>query len=294
VASVVGVPSAKHEAVVAMVRDRPTFPADLIRSRGFELPEFERAQLVSADLSNMVPTEFRADGVVRYGTSEAGQLVVVYEVQLKKDEDKRRSWPAYVANAHERAGCPVMLLVISPSRTVAEWCALPIVVGEPGFVLTPVVYGPDAVPVVTDPEQARRHPQLAVLSAMAHGRGPDAKPVLDALVAALDKADLEHADLYARAVIDSLPKAARSYLEERMAIERRFHLDFLQASYERGHVKGEADALLQVLQARGIQVPGPVRDRIIGCTDDEQLLSWVRRAVTARTVDDLFDMPEAA
>jgi hypothetical protein len=79
-----------------------------------------------------------------------------------------------------------------------------------------------------------------------------------------------------------------------MAIERRFHLDFLQESYERGHVKGEADALLKVLQARGIEVPGSVRDLIVGCTDDEQLLVWIVRAAVARSVDELFDLPDAA
>lgn len=204
----------------------------------------------------------------------------------------------YVANAYEQVGCPVMLLVISPDRKTARWCAEPIVVGEPGFVLTPTVYGPDRIPVVSDPEQARRSPRLAVMSAMAHGGGPDAKPVLDALLAALDIADLEHADPYARAVLLSLPEAARSYLEESMATERRFYLDFLQESYEKGQAngeaRGEAKAILEVLLARGLDVPDEVRTRVTSCTDADQLLVWIRRAAVVRTAEGLFALPDAA
>lgn len=285
----------KHEAIVAMVRERPMFPADLLRALGHNLPQFDRAELVSADLSTPVSTEFRADSVVQYSVGDAVHLAVVYEVQLGRDNKKRRSWPAYVANAYERIGCPVMLLVISPNRKIARWCAEPIVVGVPDFVLRPTVYGPDAVPVVTDPDQARRTPQLAVLSAIAHGGGPDAKPVLDAVLVALDIADLEHADLYAGAVFESLPEAARSYLEESMATtERRFYLDFLQESYEKGQASGGAKSILTVLKARGVEVPDDIRVQITSCTDSDQLLVWVERAATARTVEDLFDMPDAA
>jgi hypothetical protein len=79
----------------------------------------------------------------------------------------------------------------------------------------------------------------------------------------LDLTDLEHGDLCARAVLMSLPEAARSYLEECMATERRFYLDFLQESYEKGQangeVRGEAKAVLEVLLARGVDVPDAVR-----------------------------------
>ena len=278
-----------------MVRERPGIVADLLRSTGFAVPDFDRAELMSPDLSTLVPTEFRADAVVRFIQDGAEPLASVYEVQLRPDARKRRSWPAYVANTYEQVGCPVVLLVVTPSRRVAQWCATPIAVGEPGFVLTPVVYGPDSVPVITDPEQARRHPQLAVLSALAHGDGSDSKPVLDALMAAMDIADLEHADLYAGAVLGALSETAKSYLEASMATrERRFHLDFLQDSYEKGEVVGRSKDVLVVLDARNVEVPDDVRELITTCTDVEQLEVWVRRAAVASTVDDLFDVPDAA
>jgi len=47
-------------------------------------------------------------------------------------------------------------------------------------------------------------------------------------------------------------------------------------------------ALLSILDARGIPVPDGVHNRITSCTDLDQLDTWVRRAITATTVDDLF------
>lgn len=38
----------------------------------------------------------------------------------------------------------------------------------PGSTVTPFVVGPKAVPVIVDAEVAKRDPELAVLSAMAH------------------------------------------------------------------------------------------------------------------------------
>lgn len=39
--------------------------------------------------------------------------------------------------------------------------------GHPGFVLRPLVTGPDAIPIITDEQVAREDPELAVLSVMA-------------------------------------------------------------------------------------------------------------------------------
>lgn len=55
----------------------------------------------------------------------------------------------------------------------------------------------------------------------------------------------------------------------------------------RGEARGEARAVLAILDARDITVPDDARARIAACTDLVQLDTWVRRAVTARTIDDL-------
>ncbi|MGH3709310.1 MAG: hypothetical protein ACRDRQ_14680, partial [Pseudonocardiaceae bacterium] len=55
-----------------------------------------------------------------------------------------------------------------------------------------------------------------------------------------------------------------------------------------GEARGEAKAVLAFLDARGITVSDDVRARIAACTDLDQLDTWVRRAATATTSQDLF------
>ncbi|HVW39899.1 MAG TPA: hypothetical protein VHC18_00980 [Amycolatopsis sp.] len=58
---------------------------------------------------------------------------------------------------------------------------------------------------------------------------------------------------------------------------------------DEGRVEGEATALLDVLAARDITITDNARTRIHDCSDPELLRTWIRRAVTATTVDELFD-----
>jgi predicted transposase YdaD len=55
-----------------------------------------------------------------------------------------------------------------------------------------------------------------------------------------------------------------------------------------GRAAGEADAILRVLDARGLKVTAAQRERITGCTDLKQLQEWITRAVTAAKVADIF------
>src|SRR5207302_1111761 len=139
-------------------------------------------------------------------------------------------------------GCPVILLVVCPDPTVAGWCAEPIVVGTPGLTLVPVVLGPQHVPVVTDPDEARRSPELAVMSAMAHGDS-HREPVFHALLAALEVVDQDHAALYADLVFAVLPSAARKTLEVCMTTTtHRYRSELARRWYDQGEAKGEAKA----------------------------------------------------
>lgn len=283
-------PSYLHEVLVEMFRDRPALAAELLAGPfGIVVPAFGQAHVASGELTDVAPTEYRADAVVTLTDGDKPVLAVVVEAQLRADGRKRRTWPAYVATLHARLGCPVMLLVVCPDAAVAAWCAAPIVVSDPGLVLTPLVLGPDQVPVVTDPALARRSPELAVLSAMAHGDRPDQTIVFAALLAALEVVDHDHANLYADIVLAVLPAAARDSLEALMTTTtREYQSDFARRYFDQGEARGEARAVLAVLDARGVAVPDEVREEIVGCTDLDQLDRWVRRAVTASTVHDLF------
>lgn len=177
----------------------------------------------------------------------------------------------------------MLLVVCSDTRTAAR-CATPIPLGHPGFVLTPLVLGPDQVPVVTDAEQAGHSPALAVLSAMSHGNHPERNRILEALMSAL--VDDDHREMYADVVLAVRPAAARRYLEKLMRTGTyEYKSDFARRYFG----QGEAKAVLGFLAARGIDIPDDARARITECTDIEQLDTWVRRAATATSIQDLFD-----
>src|SRR5262249_27251187 len=196
--------------LVAMFRDRPMLVAEVITDLfGVSVPAFEQACVSSGELTDVSPTEYRADAVITLTVGGTPVLGVVVEVQLRAVPQKRYVWPAYVAALHSRLKCPVLLLAVCPDPAGAAWCAEPIVVGDPsgdpGLVLRPVVLGPAQVPVLTDPTLARAQPEVAVLSAMAHGERSGQKGVFDALLAALEVVDHDHAKLYADLVLTALP-----------------------------------------------------------------------------------------
>jgi hypothetical protein len=288
-------PSHLHEILIEMFRDRPTLATELLRGPlHIAVPDFDEARLSAGELTDVAPTEYRADAVVTLADEGSSVLAIVIEVQLRADARKRRSWPAYVGTLHARLGCPVALLVVCPDQAVADWSATPLVIGPPGSVLTPVALGPSQVPAVTDLGTARRIPELAVLSALAHGARPDPTPVFEALLTALDVIDHDHANLYTDLVFAVLPAAARDCLEELMTTtSHRYQSEFARRYFSQGEAqgeaRGEAKAVLAILDARGIAVPDDVRARIAGCTDLDQLDVWIRRAATAHKIQDLDD-----
>ncbi len=56
----------------------------------------------------------------------------------------------------------------------------------------------------------------------------------------------------------------------------------------RGEARGEAKTLLKVLRHR-FSVPDSVAQRVEDCTDIEQLDTWTDRALSADTLDEVFE-----
>ena len=272
-----------------LLRERPALAADLLECvRSDLVPAFSQARLESGDLSEHTPAAYHADALVTFG-GEQPTLAVVVEVQLRPDRRKHLSWPAYLATARARLNCPVMLLVICPEGGAAAWARRPIPLGHPGLVLTPLVLGPDEVPVLTVAEDVAA-PELAVVSAAVHGAGPEGAKVFTAMLESFEKIESEQAQDYIDEVLAVLPETARELLEAIMKTrDREYKSDFARGYYGQGEARGEAKAVLAVLSTRGIDVPEKVRVRIWECTDLALLESWVRRAVTVASVSELFD-----
>jgi hypothetical protein len=95
-------------------------------------------------------------------SSSTSLLAVVVEAQLTADGDKQWSWPVYLASLRARMRRPALLLVVRIDANLARRCARPIELGHPGYVVAPIVLGPDQVPAVHDPDLAARAPELIV------------------------------------------------------------------------------------------------------------------------------------
>jgi hypothetical protein len=286
-------PSQLHEMLLLLFRNRPALAPELLREAlHVELPAYSEVRLESADLTDVVPAEYRADLVVLLVDGKP-VLGIVVEVQLAPDARKRFSWPVYVAGLRARLECPCCLLVITASDKTAEWAQEPIALG-PGSKLVPLVVGPRGVPVITDPERAKQDPELAVLSVMAHGRGDVETAVQIALSAATGAAPLEEDRrvLYFDLIEAALSEAARKAFE---MLPQNY--EFQGPTYKKGKLEGQLEGqitmaaanVLEFLEARGLSVSDEVRQRVQGSSDLEQLRHWIRRAAVITSADELFD-----
>ena len=297
-----------HEGLVLLFRNRPALAPELLqRSLGVVLPEYSEARVESAELTQVVPTPYRADLVVLLSAGTPIFAIVV-EVQLLPDEDKRTTWPVYLSCLRERMDCPTALLVVTPHEATAAWAAQPIELGHPGFILRPLVMGPDMVPVVRDEVAARQDPELTVLSAMAHGFEPVGLDIARAALGALGQLDDERARLYVDLVWSRLNDAAKAALEALMQgnyeyqsdFARKYHGQGLQEGREEGGEEGKQEgrqeearqALLDVLGARGWSPSPELLGRIGACADLAQLKAWLRLAVSAPALEEVFSGPK--
>jgi hypothetical protein len=243
-------PSFEHQGFIELFPHRPELAAELLRDvLRIELPAYTEACVESADLTDIKPAERRADLVVLLALGKP-VLGIVVEVQLQPDPDKRRRWPAYVVGLHDRLDCAACVLVVAPSESTARRCREPIELG-PGNVFRPLVVGPASVPIVDDVALAERDPELAVLSVMAHGHEAHAEALgRTALLAIQRLTDDRHA-LYSDLVLAAVSKAVRTALEELMASGNyEFQSDFVKKFL----AKGRAEALLSMLDARGLRL----------------------------------------
>jgi hypothetical protein len=180
--------------------------------------------------------------------------------------------------------------------------------------------------VISAVPQAAQNPELAVLSAMAHGsRAADAGQVQTAVNIAtaassafsllsedtrklyLDIIDAALSDAARKAFVmlpewyqfqgpTALKAIAQGKLEGRLEGKLEGRLEGklegrLEGKLEgklEGLVQGEAEAVLAVLETRGLALSDAERERILSCSELTTLRGWVRKAVTVSHVAELF------
>jgi hypothetical protein len=237
-------PSQRHETHLFLFRNQPSLAAELIRDAlGGEVPPYGEARVVSAGLTEVQPAEYRADMVVELWNEGAPVYGIVVEVQLDPKRRKPFVWPAYVANLRAKLECPVALLVVTPKRSVARWASQPIQMGGLHH-FTPYVLGPSAVPEVRDEALALENPELAVLSAMAHGRDRNVERAVEIALAAQKASvglDEDRSKIYLDLIISSLGEAARQALKKMDARTYVYQSDFARQYLAQGRAEGRAE-----------------------------------------------------
>jgi hypothetical protein len=285
--------SSRHESVPSLVRDCPELIPELLAMLHVEVPQFTRVRISDIALHEAAPVEHFADAVVLLALEDRPVLGVIVEAQLRRDDRKLYAWPQYAMNARARHKCPFLVLVATPSPSVARWAGQPIDVGN-GTMFRPHIIGPETVPKVTDAAQAAREPELAVLSAITHARRntPTARQIATAVITGLEQVvDADQRMLYSLALRNAMSAALRKELA--MNPDIRNFLDAAQRrAYDnaaaKGRAEGEAKAVLKILMKRGLPITPHQHRQISECTDLATLDRWLDHALTAGSVDELL------
>jgi hypothetical protein len=200
--------------------------------------------------------------------------------------------------------------VIVTDTAVAAWTSAAIDLGL-GQAIAPLVLGPSVVPEITDPAKAEEETELAILSAVVHGNGPNGLAVVQAVLGALvelGRFDPEHAAVYFQIVYNVLREPLRRALEvlsmERQSEGKAVFPPFAQKLIERGKLEGlregeleglrkgelkaKHDALFRLLARAGIELAEADRARILACTEPETLDRWLENVLGAKTAAEVL------
>ncbi|MBF8186149.1 hypothetical protein ITP53_10390 [Nonomuraea sp. K274] len=246
--------------------------------------------------------DFDADLVVVLGPPQSPAHAIIVEVQNDKSKPPRQL-ARYAAAVWLMLGCDVTVLVICPTRSAATYYAQPIDSGLSGYRPQACVLGPDDIPAITDPQEAAAHLELSAMSLMIHGRD---RKVVEAFATALADTRDEHAPKYTEYAYSMATPEIRRLMEEIMTsthwpVYTPWAREHFGRGLKEGEAKGKAEgkaegeaneaarSVLLVLAARGLDVPDDARARITACTDLAQLEAWLTLAVTAQTLDELFN-----
>jgi hypothetical protein len=262
---------------------------------GLALPTPDTVSVISGDVTEIRPLERRIDTLLRCETASGEAYLVLVEAQRSCDSDKPYSWMYYLAYLADRYKLPVLLLVVCQDRGVAKWASQPFKRGAgdwAALTLRALVVGPHNVPMVVDGEVASRDVLLTVLSVLTHANDAEVDAILKALVSALKTLDDEEKayDLAELTLVGLEDTPAGTIWRQMMAMDTSFYRSsFSRQLRAEGAVEGRISSVHRVLDKRGVMMTEVQRARLYGCTDLDQLDTWLDRAVTATEASEVFD-----
>ncbi len=290
--------SAEHAILVDLVRERPSLALVLLAEAGVTVPADETLEIVDATFPASVSDRHADLAFVLRDAASAPALVVLLEVQLSVDPEKPNRWLTYQVAAQDRHRCPVALLVVTTDPAVSRWARRPVAVG-PAWSFAPFVVGPEEVLRPDEVPEALRTPELVLFLTLVRQRDIDAES-LRAAARALVTVEIERASVYTDVLLAIFDEALRRILEAQQMNYTKPISEWGKRHYAEGEAKGEArgeargeakglaEAVLRVLQARGLAVSSEERATILACKDIDRLSRLVERAVATESVASLL------
>ena len=219
-----------HDHLVHLLRGDPSLLVALLHPHRPDLPPTGWTE-VSESVGQAKPLQRHVDLVLKHPDFP---LVLLVEIQNKRDPAKRRTWPSYTYSVADRYDCDVLLVIITLDRDVAAWAEEPLC--SPCGIFTPFVLGPDNFPIRDD------DPALLTLAALARGdRDPN---LVRRSVSALATLDRGAAAAYFNLIRVRWPEIAKAILEELMdnvtVDTSAFDVFIAEYSFRRGEARGEA------------------------------------------------------
>lgn len=283
--------SPPHEAMHRIFQEYPRLFSGVAQALDLEFAPPSSVTILPTDLTETRPVERRVDTLLRFDSDCEDSFLLAIESQRAKDTDKPSSWAYYLSFLSTKYKLPVLLLVVCQDRATAEWASQTASLGPrqwPALTLRPLVAGPHNMPVITDPAEVHDGLALAALSAITHAK----EPVIDAILKALSAALRDEPETVVDPIVEFISQGvggnrrAAELWRNLLAVDLSFYKSYIA---EEIRDEGRAEALLLVLEARGIDIPDEIRERITGCDDPGLLRRWLTRAATATAAAEIFD-----
>lgn len=160
--------------------------------------------------------------------------------------------------------------------------------------IQPAEYRADLVVLLLQdkPVLGMADPELAVLSAMAHGRDPDTeRSVRIALAAQMASIhlDADRSALYVDLILNSLSEAARRRLQAMDPVKYEYQSDFARHYFSKGRVEGETAGRAAIVTRQLLRRFGSLSDlaqRRISKASVAELDAIADRLLNATTLDE--------
>ncbi len=294
-------PSRAHEIPVARLSEDPSLLPALAekllgrRARG-------RPRPIDSTVRFVDPAEIRPDLIL--GRGKRGPWDAV-EVQRRIDRRKEHRWALLVPLLQNERGRMGDLWVITASPRTAAWARTACDAAGPNGTrsrVEPIVLlvGPEEVDALLD----EGRPSLAFFAAWAmhRRRGPKAEQVV---LRAMEISDLlpdqalrerQEADIMgvldrrlAEKLEEKIMEAKRS-TEPRWMLEMKHRMfgEFEAGLLAKGKAEGRRDALILILEGRGLSITRPQRAAILACDDLAKLDRWIAASGTTASVAELL------